>query len=139
MKQTWKNPIFVIGIIFILIGIILTYINLKSGYITLNAKNPVSGSRGSVMGGALYLLLGLGMVFYSIVHVKSSKNKEKLFNFRDTNSSDNCLKCKYWDSQSFDGFEANCNYFHIKTDENHVCDKLKPQLEKNVKKSNQLE
>ena len=130
MKRTWNNVIFVIGIFFILISIILTYINLKSGYLTLNARNPVSGARGSVMGGALYLLLGLGMVFYSIVHMKSSKNKQESFNFRDTNSSDNCLKCKYWDSSSFDGFEANCNYFHIKTDENHVCDKLQPQLEK---------
>ena len=54
----------------------------------------------------------------------------KKFNFRETNNDNNCSKCNRFDKKSFDGFEANCKFFHIKTDENHICDLLQTQLEK---------
>jgi len=56
-------------------------------------------------------------------------HKAKEFNFRETDNDDNCSKCNRFDKKSFDGFEANCKFFHIKTDENHICDLLQPQLE----------
>ena len=52
----------------------------------------------------------------------------KEFNFRETDNDDNCSKCNRFDKKSFDGFEANCKYFRIKTDENHICDLLQTQL-----------
>ena len=56
------------------------------------------------------------------------KRAEK-FNFRETDSDNNCRECSRFDMNSYDGFEADCKFFHIKTDEDHVCDLLKPQLD----------
>ena len=56
-------------------------------------------------------------------------NEAKEFNFRETDNDDNCSKCNRFDKKSFDEFEANCKFFNIKTDENHICDLLQPQLE----------
>ena len=68
----------------------------------------------------------------------NKKNAEK-FNFRETDTDDNCIECNRFDKMFFDGFEANCKFFHIKTDENHICDLLQPQLEKeNLNKFNTL-
>ena len=53
----------------------------------------------------------------------------KKFDFRETDNDDNCSECDSFDKKSYDGVEANCKMFHIKTDKNHICDLLQAQFE----------
>ena len=49
---------------------------------------------------------------------KSDNIKEaEQFNFRETDTDDNCGECNRFDKNSFDGLNVNCKFFHIKTDE----------------------
>ena len=84
-------------------------------------------------------LLILGIILkYSIYIVEldlvpkgksDHRKRAEKFNFRETETDNNCRKCSRFDMNSYDGFEADCKFFHIKTDEDHVCDLLKHQLD----------
>jgi hypothetical protein len=63
-----------------------------------------------------------------------TKKAEK-FNYRGASDEDSCIKCKCFDMKSFDGFEAECKFFHIKIDKDHVCDIIEPQLDEVKQKS----
>ena len=55
--------------------------------------------------------------------IKSIKEQQAdALNFRETNSNENCMNCKYCDHGLFDKFELECTLFNIKVDTNHVCD-----------------
>ncbi len=126
MKYIWN-------IIYIVIGLICIYIGLNSGYLTLAHLNSVqSNPRGYV--GNVFLLIflyGLIMVIFSIFwtfYCPKKSTGEKTadeYNFRDTDSDENCTNCKYYDSKSL----ADCKLFKIKIDENYVCDLLTPSVE----------
>lgn len=82
------------------------------------------GSRIIFIGIILIVLSLIGMVPYR----KSDHRKRAEFNFRETDTDNNCSECSRFDMNSSDGFESNCKFFHIKTDEDHICDLLQPQL-----------
>ena len=55
--------------------------------------------------------------------IKSIKEQQAdALNFRQTNTKENCLNCKYCDHGLFDKLESECTLFNIKVDTNHVCD-----------------
>ena len=55
--------------------------------------------------------------------IKSIKEQQAdALNFRETNSNENCMNCKYCDQGLFDKLELECTLFNIKVDTNHVCD-----------------
>ena len=68
-----------------------------------------------------FIILGFLLIYYSRSSLKLHKDEEEKFNFRYTDSVDNCLKCKCCDPKSL----SNCKFSHIEIDENHVCDLLK--------------
>jgi hypothetical protein len=119
------------SIIFIVLGIICIFIAITS-FGNQKYANRIVGR---------ILILGIILILISLVGMvpnwRSDYKKEaEKFNFRETDSKDNCRKCSRFDVKSFDGFEAHCKFFHIKTDVNHACDLLKPQLDENISKSN---
>ena len=120
------------SVIFIGLGIICIFIGLTSLGIQKYANRI--GVRIFILGIILIVISLIGMV----PNRKSDNEKEaEKFNFRETETEDNFSKCSRFVKNSFDGFEADCKFFHIKTDENHTCDLLQPQLKrKNINKSN---
>jgi hypothetical protein len=120
------------SIIFIGLGIFCIFIGATSlgnqQYIERLAVKIIT------IGIALIVLSLLGMV----PNTKSDNIKEaEKFNFRETDNNDNCGECSRFNKKSSDESDVNCKFFHIKTDENHKCDLLQPQLEEeNVNKSN---
>ena len=120
------------SIIFIGLGIICISIGITS-LGTQKYTNRI-GSRIIILGIILIVISLIGMV----PNTKSDNIKEaEKFNFIETDTQDNCSKCNRFVKNSFEGFEADCKFFHIKTDANHACDLLRSQLkEKNTGKSN---
>ena len=118
--------------IFIGLGIICIFVGITS--VGTQKYTGRIGGRIFILGIILIVLSLIGMV----PKRKSDYIKEaEKFSFRETDTDDNCRKCNRFDMNSFDGFEADCKFFHIKTDNNHICDLLQPQLEEeNVSKSN---
>lgn len=102
MRHNWSIILIVIGII----CICLSVFNL-------------SYARASVAG-IVIILLGLAGLGLKTSGIEEAKK----FNYRETDSADNCLKCKYCNMKSYDGYEADCNSFKMKIDEDHVCDIL---------------
>jgi hypothetical protein len=111
-------------IIFIGLGIICILIGITSIGNQLYTERVAS--RIIILGVVLIILSLFGMV----PNRKSDNIKEaEKFNFRETDTDDNCGECNRFDNSSFDGFDVYCKFFHIKTDENHICDLLQPQLD----------
>ena len=94
------------GIMIIIIGIIALSItqivNDRLSYFSIGAIGII--------------LVGLIWMYFN------SKDSKQKFNFRKTDSEDNCTKCKYYVAKSFDGVQTNCKFLNIKVDEFHVCD-----------------
>jgi hypothetical protein len=59
--------------------------------------------------------------FFSFMNLSKQEEADKM-DYREINTKDNCTKCKYYDSKSNESSKANCKFFHIKVDENHICD-----------------
>lgn len=69
---------------------------------------------------------GFFLIFFGLFgivrpYLKSPPRPER-YNFRETTSDKNCSKCDSFDEESFDGCEADCEFFNIKTDKDHICD-----------------
>ncbi len=92
----------------IIIGLILIYI---STIVVILDWLVVNG----------FLILFIGLLGIVWKYVKRPPRADK-YNFRETTSDNNCSKCDCFDKESFDGYEADCEYFNIKTDKDHVCD-----------------
>ena len=122
------------SIIFIGLGIICIFIGITS---LGNQKYTERIAIRIIILGIILIVLSL---FGMVPNRKSDNIKEaEKFNFRETDTTDNCSECNRFDKGSLDGLEVNCKFFHIKTDENHICDLLKPQLEdENIGKSNTI-
>jgi hypothetical protein len=115
------------SIIFIGLGIICIFIGITS-LGTQKYANRI-GARIFIIGIILIVISLIGMV----PNRKSDNKKEaEKFNFRKTDTDENCSKCSRFVKNSFDGLEADCKFFHIKTDEKHTCDLLQPQLKRNI-------
>ncbi len=67
-----------------------------------------------------FVLIVIG-IFIPELKTTGKKSAEKL-NFREKDSADNCMNCKYCDMKFFDGFEAGCKWFEIKVNDGYVCD-----------------
>ncbi len=101
----------------IIIGIILIITSL----ISVSFLGPITG-RMAILG---FVLLIVG-VFIPELKGTGKKSAEKL-NFRETDSSENCMNCKYrYKKKINDGFE-DCKWFEIEIDENHICDLFEKQ------------
>jgi hypothetical protein len=124
MKNIWNKIIIVVGILCILLGIMNGYSSLISGALISNTGNMGDGFN------LFIVILGFIMIYYSRASLKLHKNEQSKFNFRETDSHDNCLKCKC-DQKSL----TECKFFHIEIDENHVCDLLEPQIEEEMLKN----
>ena len=121
MQNIWNRIIIILGILLIVLGILDVYNTINSGLLTLNMGN----------GYFIFLfVLGFLLIYYSRTSSKLHNHEENKFNFRETDSTDNCLKCKCCDPKSF----SECRFFHINIDVNHVCDLLEPQLEEEMLK-----
>jgi hypothetical protein len=103
MKNGWNRIIIVLGLIFIVLGIITGYNDLISGYSTSNYGLQGNGFE------LFIVILEFFMIYYSRASLKLHKNEEEKFNFRETDSHDNCLKCKCCDPKSL----TKCKFFHI--------------------------
>jgi hypothetical protein len=114
--------LFAVGILCAFFGIINVYADLVSGYLTMF---DVLQGRGfdTFMG-----IIGILLVYYSTTSLKLHRNEDEKFNFRVTESDENCLKCRCCDPKTL----TDCKFFHIKIDENHVCDLLEPQIEEEM-------
>ncbi len=124
MKYNVWSIIFIgLGIICILMGVTSLGNQVSTGRV---------GSRIIFIGIILIVLSLIGMVPY---RKSDHRKRAEKFNFRETDTDNNCRECSRFDMNSYDGFEADCKFFHIKTDEDHVCDLLKPQLMGNTIKS----
>jgi hypothetical protein len=78
------------------------------------------------------LILAFGLFWFIWQPRNLGIKKAEEFSYRITdNEADNCLKCECCDMKSLDGFEDSCKFFHIKIDENHVCDLLKKRMDDN--------
>ncbi len=123
MKIDWNRIVIFVGILCI-------------GYIINGSANTSSGN---VISNTLYhnsfelfiLILIFILISYYWTSFKLHKNEEDKFNFRETDSMDNCLKCECCDKKS----STKCKFFHIEIDENHVCDLLEPQIEEESSKN----
>jgi len=124
MNNNWNKISIILGILCIGLGIMDGYNNLISGELI---SNPGTVGNGFDL---FILILGFLLIYYSRASVKLHKNEEEKFNFRETDSHDNCLKCRCCDPKSL----TECKFFHIKIDENHVCDLLEPQLDEEMLK-----
>jgi hypothetical protein len=67
-----------------------------------------------------FVLLILG-VFFPNIKTTGIKTAEKS-NYREKDSEDNCINCKYCTMKLFKGLEAGCEFFEIKVDDGYVCD-----------------
>jgi hypothetical protein len=115
------------SIIFVGLGILSIFIGITSSG---NHTYTERASARFIFFGIILIALSL---FGMVPNRKSDNIKEaEIFNFRETDTDDNCGKCDRFDKNSFDGLEVNCKFFHIKTDENHICDLLKPQLKEDI-------
>lgn len=92
------------GIIIILIGII-------AFLITLIIDDPSNFMFGSV----LIIIIGLIWTYYY-------SNDSRKFNLRETDSNDNCTKCKYCDINPSHRVNAHCKFLNIDVDKFHICD-----------------
>lgn len=119
MENIWNKVIIIVGILCVFLGILNIYYTFISGVSTSNTETTGNGYF------IFLIILGFIMIYYSRASVKLHRNEEEKFNFRETDSHDNCLKCKCCDPKSL----TECKFFHIQIDENHVCDLLEPQLE----------
>ena len=124
MKNGWNRIIIVLGLLLIVVGVITGYNDLISGNSTSNNGLQENGFE------LFMVILGFFLIYYSRTSLKLHKNEEEKFNYRETDSKDNCLKCKCCDPKSL----TKCKFFHIEIDENHVCDLLEPQLEEEMLK-----
>jgi hypothetical protein len=119
MENIWNQIIIIVGILCVVLGILNVYNTFISG---------VSISNTGTIGNGYFIflfILGFIMIYYSRASTKLHRNEEEKFNFRVTDSHNNCLKCKCCDPTSL----TECKFFNIQIDENHVCDLLEPQLE----------
>jgi hypothetical protein len=82
------------GIIIITIGIIALLITQ-----IVNDRLSYFG-----MGAIGIIVVGLVWMFFN------SKDSKQKFNFRKTDSDDNCTKCKYYVAKSFDGVQQIVNF-----------------------------
>ena len=122
MKIDWNRIIIFVGI-------------LSIGYIINGNNNVSSGDWISntiqANGFDLFILiLGFVLIFYFRASLKLHKNEEEKFDFRETDSDENCLKCRCCNPKSL----TDCKFFHIKIDEHHICDLLEPQIEEEILK-----
>lgn len=124
MKDIRNEILFVVGILCAFYGIINVYNDLVLGYLTL--LDVLQGYGFDTFMG----ILGIVLIYYSGTSLKLHNHEENRFNFRETDSHDNCLKCKCFDPKSL----TECKFFHIEIDENHVCDLLEPQIEEEMLK-----
>ena len=96
----------------IILGILL----IITAIATVSYLGPIAG-RIAILG---FVLLILGVLFPRL-KTTGKKQAEKL-NYRETNSADNCMNCKYcYEKKLNEGFE-DCKWFEIEIDENHICD-----------------
>jgi hypothetical protein len=112
----WSIIYIVVGIIFIVIGLTSLGNQIYTNLIVVRI-----------------IILGIILIILSLIgrvpNRKSDNKKDaEKFNFRETDADENCSKCNRFDKKYFDGYEANCKFFHVKSDRNHVCDLLYPQL-----------
>jgi hypothetical protein len=124
MKDIRNIILFVIGITWAYFGIINVYNDLVSGYLTL--FDVIQGNGFDTFIG----IVGIFLIYYSATSLKLHNNEEEKFNYRITDSDENCLKCKCCNPKSL----TDCKFFHIKIDEHHVCDLLGPQIEEEILK-----
>lgn len=88
------------------------------------------------------IILGIILIVFSLLGMVPNRKSDNIkdaekFNFRKTDNNENCGECSRFDKNSSKDSDVNCKFFHIKTDENHICDLLQPQLEnENISKSN---
>ncbi len=94
--------------VFIIVGIVLIVI----------AKISVTFDWLVVSG---FFLLFMGIMGMILPYLRRTPRADR-YNFRETTSDNNCSKCDCFDEDSFDGCEADCEFFNIKTDKDHVCD-----------------
>jgi hypothetical protein len=68
-----------------------------------------------------FLFIFIGIIALIAPYTIDGKKRAEKYKFRETTTEKNCKNCTCFDMNSFNGFEGNCKYFKIKTDENHVC------------------
>ncbi|ADZ08900.1 hypothetical protein Metbo_0649 [Methanobacterium lacus] len=63
----------------------------------------------------------IGIIIVGIVWIifNSTDSKQK-YNYRETDSENNCMKCKYSDIKYFNELYANCKFLHIRVDKFHI-------------------
>ncbi|MGB7968691.1 MAG: hypothetical protein WCF28_03835 [Methanobacterium sp.] len=125
MKNIWNKIIIIVGILCIILGVMNGYSSFISAATISNTGNIGNGFN------LFIVILGFIMIYYSRASLKLHTNEENKFNFRETDSKDNCLKCKCCNPKSL----TECRFFHIEIDENHVCDLLEPQIEEEMLKN----
>jgi hypothetical protein len=81
------------------------------------------------MGSIVIIFIGIGGYLY---HPKGKQASEES-NYRLVTSFFNCLNCTYCDMEHFDGLLADCKFFRMKIDKEHVCDLFKLSIEKLLK------
>ena len=102
-------------IIFIVIGIIALFVSIY-------LEDDYYWGMGSI----IIILIGIwGYLYYP-----TDKQASDRYNYRLVTSSFNCMNCTYCDMEHFDGSLADCKFFRIKIDKNHVCDLFKLSIEK---------
>lgn len=116
------------GLVSVFIGIIGIFLFIDANYLAPVKTNRYHMTRGIVYGG-LAIVFGIYMI-----HAKSDQDEAEIFNFTETDSKINCMNCKYCDMTLFDGYEADCKFFKIKVDQDHICDLGKPAPKIKVKK-----
>lgn len=97
-------------------SIIIIIIGLISFLITQIVNDGISYFS---MGAIGIIIVGLVWMFFN------SKDLKEKYNFREADYYNNCMKCKYCDTKSFDELYAYCEFLEIKVDEFHVCDLIK--------------
>ena len=122
MQNIWNRIIIILGILCIVLGILDVYNTFSSG-----PSNTVNIGNSFFI---FFFILGFLLIYYSRTSLKLHDHEENKFNFRETDSHDNCLKCKCCDPKSL----TECKFFHIEIDVNHVCDLLEPQIEEEMLK-----
>lgn len=97
-------------------GIVIIIIGITAFLITQIVNDRLS-----------YFSMGaIGIIIVGIVWIifNSTDSKQK-YNFRETDSYNNCMKCKYYDTKSFDEHYADCKFLQIKVDKFHICESFK--------------
>jgi len=98
------------------ISIIIIIIGVIAFLVTRIVHDP---SYNFSLGAIIIIIIGLIWMYFD------SKGPDRKFNFRKTDSVDNCTKCKYYNKRSFNGVDTDCKFLYIKVDEFHVCDLYK--------------